>query len=45
MEQAIKEIKKLLEEANEYAEDTYPGYEAGWYDGAASAYEIVLEIL
>ena len=45
MEKAIKEIKKLLEEANEHAEDAACGYDEGWYNGEVNAYEIVLEIL
>ena len=39
----IKEIKDLLKEANENADNAAAGYDEGWYNGACDAYENVLE--
>ena len=45
LENAINEIKKLLEEADRNAENAACGYDSGWYNGEGNAYETVLEIL
>lgn len=41
----IDEIKGLLEEANDHANNSACGYDEGWYNGEGNAYEKVLEIL
>ena len=45
LENAINEIKKLLEEASKNADNAACGYDNGWYCGEENAYETVLEIL
>ena len=45
IEKAINEIEKLLEEANNNADNAACGYDEGWYTGECNAYEVVLEIL
>lgn len=45
IEKAINEIKRLLKEANENANNSACGYDEGWYNGEGNAYEVVLEIL
>ena len=41
----IEEIKNLMNEANKNSENAACGYDEGWYNGEANAYEIVLKIL
>lgn len=45
IEQAIAEIKKLLKESEQHSDNAACGYDEGWYNGEANAYENVLEIL
>lgn len=45
IENAINEIKKLLEKANKNSDNAACGYDEGWYNGEGNAYETVLEIL
>ncbi len=45
IENAISEIKRLLEEASKNADNSACGYDNGWYCGEENAYETVLEIL
>ena len=45
IENAINEIKRLLEEANKNSKNAACGFDDGWYSGEGNAYEVVLEIL
>lgn len=45
IENAINEIKKLLEEADKHAGNAACGYDEGWYNGEGNAYEKVLKVL
>lgn len=45
LKDAIKKIESLLEKADAQSEVAAAGYDEGWYNGEAYAYEKVLDIL
>lgn len=45
LKDAIEQIESLLEKADVHSEVAAPGYDEGWYNGEAYAYEKVLDIL